>query len=175
MHIIRSRVTCVVAIVAVAMVAALTTRAAATQAAATHACKVRQAWTCLRTVLPAGVSVLRPAWLPRRFSGTPIQVDVHNDRIVGIFYEVGYRSGRGDVLSFNLGGANSSTITSDSPVRVRGVMGHLVTTSGWPAIEVTWREYGHFYAVQAHGVDRAEMLRIVSHLVPVASHAVKRR
>lgn len=125
------------------------------------------AWSSVRSRLPANIAVLRPAWLPARFRAAPLVQGVHNDRIVGTNYEVGYRSVKGDVLLFALGSVNSGPPDTQARIRVRGVQGTLATSSLWPPIGVYWREHGRFYAVQAHGVTRSEMLHIVACLKPV--------
>lgn len=132
------------------------------------ACRAqRDAWACVRAVIPAHVAVLRPTWAPARFHSEPTVVGVHDDRSVGVNYEVGYSNGR-QGITFYLGAANGNgTVTSDTTIRVRGATGHLVTAIGNPPIMVTWWEGGRFHIIQGHGINRLEMLRIVASLVPV--------
>ena len=63
-----------------------------------------------------------------------------------------------------LGALNAGPPDTVTRIRVRGAPGTLITSSLWPAIGVYWREHGQFYAIQAHGVTRVEMLRIVAGL-----------
>ncbi len=127
------------------------------------------AWAYVRGRLPKSVTILPPAWLPTRFRATPpAQTVMDVPSLGGPYYQVGYRSNRGDVLIFALGAINTGSPDTQERIRVRGVQGTLTTSSNWPPIGVYWREHGQFYAIQAHGVTRAEMLHIVAGLAPVA-------
>ena len=158
---------------ALAIVALSTTLAAGARqtsramASAASATQMSVAWARVRAALPARVLVLQPAWLPARFRAAPLVLGVHNDRIVGANYEVGSRSVTGDVLQLALGDQNAGPPVTTMRIQVRGVQGALVTSSLWPAIGVYWHERGRLYAIQARGVSRAEMLRIVGDLAPV--------
>ncbi len=127
------------------------------------------AWTYVRSRLPRDVTVLRPGWLPARFRTAPViwPGSVQNSRVFGTTYNVGYRSIRGDVVQFALGSVNSGPPDTQERIRVRGVQGTLATSSNWPPIGVYWHERSRFYAIQAHGITRAEMLHIVADLTPV--------
>lgn len=88
---------------------------------------------------------------------------------IGPFYLVGYRSSVGDILHFTLGAANSARPDTIERIRVRGVEGELITTSGWPKLGISWQEGQRVYYVQTYGdeISREELLRIVDSLVPV--------
>lgn len=126
------------------------------------------AWAQVRATLPHDVPVLQPTWLPERCQAVPtLQRACADcpDHHPG--YAVGYRSDAGDALLFLLGGANSARPETREPVTVRGVQGQLEHTADWPEWAVVWMEgQGLAYAVQAQGVSREEMLRIVLSLDP---------
>ena len=117
-------------------------------------------WLAVRAQLPKSVLVLRPIWLPARFRMAPHLDSVHHEGPAA--YVVGYRSVRGDVLLFALGAVNSARPDTRTPIRVRGVAGWIETTPGWPAQAVMWQEGTQHEEVQARGVTRAELLRIVA-------------
>lgn len=81
---------------------------------------------------------------------------------------MGYRSVNGDVVQFALGSMNARPPNTTTHIRVRGTPGTLITSSLWPPIGVYWREHGRFYGIQAHGMSRTEMLRIVAGLTPTS-------
>ncbi len=136
------------------------------------------AWAQVRAQLPAGVPVLAPAWLPARFADASSTVETHNDQISGgPSYRVSYQDAMGDVLIFALGSAvNSARPDVIEPVAVRGVPGELWTTPAWPPLAVVWKGGSWqnaplVYTVQAHGVSRDELLRVVANLRPVGVDA----
>ncbi len=124
-------------------------------------------WTAVREQLPTSVRVLRPAWLPARFRGAPLLQSLHHDALAAAAYQVGYRSTAGDVLLFALGPVNSARPDTRTRIRINGLEGWFETTSGWPAQAIVWQVGTAHYVVQAHGVSRAELSRIVANVVAV--------
>jgi hypothetical protein len=129
------------------------------------------AWSVARAMLPSEVPIYRPAWLPARFEqALPVLLDAGDPGgEIGPFYLIGYRSSAGNVLHFALGAANNAQPDTIERIRVRGVEGELITTSGWPKLGVSWQEGQRDYYVQASGdeISRAQLLRIVDSLTPV--------
>lgn len=79
-------------------------------------------------------------------------------------YAVSYGGG-GAKLYFALKVANSSPPSGNEDAVMRSVTGHI-TSDGWPSIQATWKEDGQNYIVQASGVSRDDLLKIVAGLRP---------
>jgi hypothetical protein len=124
-------------------------------------------WAAAREQLPNDVAVLRPTYLPKRFSDPPWLLSLSNDPSSGPRYYIGY-SAKGESLLFYLGSANSAPPTSSESIVVRGVTGMLSMTASWPAIQATWMESGRPYIIQDGSVmTRDELLRILAGLAEV--------
>jgi hypothetical protein len=127
-------------------------------------------WSRVQSELPAGVLVLRPTWLPPQFTSLPwIQFAGDWDAEIGPAYSVGYRSRQGDVLMLSLGEWNSDRPDTIERVRLRGASALVESTPTWPTVGVYWQEGGRHYAVQAHGLGREDVIRVVASLQPVTA------
>ncbi len=155
------------ALVLVGTVVATAAKPPATIAARAGGGTTLMVWTSVRERLPTNVAVFRPAWLPARFGGAPLLQSLRHDALTVAAYQVGYRSPLGDVLLFALGPVNSARPDTRTRIRVLGVEGWIETTRGWPARAIFWRVGAEHYTVQARGVSRAELVRIVSSLIAV--------
>ena len=131
------------------------------------------AWLKVRGIIPRSIPVVRPTYLPSRFDASQVilqyayETPYYQPLVDGWTYEVWYRSAAGSV-AFALGSVNSSPPKSSEIIEVRGNQGYLVTTVGWPAIEVNWTEAGgHSYSIQSSDLSRDELLRVVAGLVTV--------
>jgi hypothetical protein len=123
-------------------------------------------WAAARSQLPADIAVLKPTFLPARFSDPPWLLSLFNDSF-GPRYYIGYGA-KGESLIFYLGSANSAQPTSTEPITIRGVNGTLGTTASWPAIQAIWMENGRPYIIQdSSAMTRDELLKIVAGLVEV--------
>jgi hypothetical protein len=147
-----------------------------------------EAWALVRAALPAGAPAYRPTWLPERFRGTAVFVNLANNRgSTGPAYEVHYyaiATGTGtgagrESLVFTLGapvGAMGNTAPPETTERVlvNGVEGGLNTSSWSPRVWVVWREGERPHSVRAFSlsgeqISREEMLLIIAGLAPVAA------
>jgi hypothetical protein len=129
------------------------------------------AWTQVRSALPARVLVLRPTWLPEQFREAPTLAYADNSG-PGPMYKVTYTSTDEDVLGFVLGAENTAPPESREAITVRGVPGQLFrTASSSPALWASWQEGTNTYQVLAYGAQnkltREELLRIIGGLTPV--------
>jgi hypothetical protein len=124
-------------------------------------------WAAARAQLPSDITVLRPGYLPARFSDPPWLISLSNDPALGPRYYIGYAA-KGESLIFYLGPANSAAPTSKEDIAIRGARGTLSTTASWPAIQVEWLERGRAYIIQDGSVmTRDELVKIVAGLVEV--------
>jgi hypothetical protein len=109
----------------------------------------QQVWAGVRRAMPAHSAVFRPTWLPAPFRnaayvGSSSETDgrAHNAYVVEYCAK---SCENGDILEFVLNYAS----------RAKG------TT---PSLTVTWHPRGQKYAVEARGITRADVLRVVAHL-----------
>lgn len=109
----------------------------------------QQAWAAVRRAMPGHVAVFRPAWLPGPFrnaayvgSSSETAGPAHNAYVVMYCAE---RCESGDILEFVLNYVGRDKRTN-------------------PSLTVTWHARGQKYAVEARGITRADVLKVVAHL-----------
>ncbi|HUG56334.1 MAG TPA: hypothetical protein VMJ92_04575 [Candidatus Limnocylindrales bacterium] len=132
-----------------------------------------EVWAEVRSALPLDVTILRPSWIPDRFSistGDHLRPFAYvaadgEPRYSVAYHRIGY-SGPGDQLVvFTLGAVNSAPPTEREEVTVRGWSGHLSRTDSWPEIQIQWIEEGRLYSIQAMGLSREEIIQIAGSFV----------
>lgn len=130
------------------------------------------AWAQARASLPADVPVLRPNFVPDRFS-SPTLLEVHVDKDNGPVYTINY-SAPNENLAFILGmgkGAlgNAAPPDTKDPITINNVQGLLMTTSASPTFWVTWQEQGKNYEIKVYSekMTKEEVMRVVKSLTPV--------
>lgn len=126
-----------------------------------------EAWRVVRRQLPADLLVIRPEWLPGGVSSRVLHGIGHVPPEWR--YDVAYRSDDDRVfISFIRGptyvggqGLRLETTT------VRGRSAKMLIGSRPALIVVSWDEQGRSYHIQARGLSRDEMRRVVASLVEV--------
>lgn len=125
------------------------------------------AWREIRRHAPPDMLVIRPEWVPDglspdvtyRFGLLPPQW----------WYDVVYRNDEDTVfIAFIRGGINAGGEgfgQEEITVRERHTLMVTIDRPAW--IIVSWEERGHSYHIQARGITREDMRRIVASLVEV--------
>jgi len=129
------------------------------------------AWAAVRRTVPAAIAVWRPTWVPARFHTGYVGSSSATKGSASTDYGVAYCVAdckTGDVLQFVLNPVGQETPAQPARVTLVRLHGLVVTAATFPPVAVTWSEGGQQYAVQARGVDRAELLKIVATLKRVA-------
>ncbi|MGH2355712.1 MAG: hypothetical protein ACRDI2_23955 [Chloroflexota bacterium] len=135
------------------------------------------AWALVWSAVPAATPVYQPSWLPARFKGAAVYVDLgHDQGRQRPAYQVSYRTKDREMIAFLLGpgvGAmgNATPPATREPIPVHGAEGQLFTSAGSPRVWATWQERGQTYSVRAFGerTTRDELLQIIEGLAPVAT------
>jgi hypothetical protein len=109
----------------------------------------QQAWATVRRAMPAQIAVLRPTWLP-----DPIRTAAH----VASSSETDGRAHNAYVVAYCAQSCETGALLEfllNYASRAKG------TT---PSLTVRWHARGQEYAVEARGITRADVLKVVAHL-----------
>jgi hypothetical protein len=174
----RNLARCLAVVVAVVYVLKGTLFAtSSTVSAAESRREVALAWSTLRGLVPRGVPLYRPGWLPAPLQRARVGCDYASAGGSGgvevLYGDVGYADGSGDGVAMviqDLRHDPAPEMTSgfapdwSMAIGVGKFSGYLQVEHGTSLLGYTWQTGTWRYSVQSKGVELVDLLRIVDQL-----------